>query len=113
MLDAYKRFFNNYANFNGRSTRGDYWYAFLTNFLVGFAIGFMGGFIPELSILPVLYALIIIIPGIAIVVRRLHDINKSGWFYFISFIPVVGTIILLVFLCSDSVDENNNYGRRV
>lgn len=117
MVEAYKRFLRNYANFNGRSTRSDYWYVFLANFLISFALGFIGGLIPDLagliSVLTTLYSLAVLVPGIAIVVRRLHDINKSGWYYFIALIPLVGFIILLVFLCTDSVNENNCYGTRV
>lgn len=117
MIDAYKRFLKNYANFSGRSTRSDYWYVILANFLIGFVIGFIGGLIPDLAgvtaLISGLYSLAIIIPGIAIVVRRLHDINKSGWFYFIALVPLVGVIILLVFLCTASVNENNRYGERV
>ncbi len=117
MVEAYQRLFRNYANFNGRSTRSDYWYVVLGNFLVGFVLGFIGGLIPDLagltSALTGLWSLVMIIPGIAIVVRRLHDINKSGWFYFIALVPLVGGIILLVFLCTASVNENNRYGERV
>lgn len=117
MVDAYKKFWKNYANFKGRSTRADYWWVILANFLVSFAIGFVLGFIGAseslLSICSGGYALAVIIPGIAITVRRLHDVNKSGWFYFISLIPLVGGIILLVFLCTGSVNENNRYGERV
>ena len=116
MIDAYKRFFINYANFNGRSTRSDYWYVVLANFLIGFVLGFIGGLFDlssTISTLTSLYSLATIVPSIALVVRRLHDINKSGWNYFIALIPLVGAIILLVYMCSDSVNENNQYGTRV
>ena len=119
MVEAYKKFWKNYANFNGRSTRSDYWLALLGNMIVGFVIGFVLGLIsgavdmPALIMLGYLYSLAMIIPSIAIVVRRLHDINKSGWYYFIVLIPFVGPIIGLVFLCTASVDENNQYGERV
>lgn len=117
MVDSYKKFLKNYANFNGRSTRADYWWVTLANIIISFVLGFIGGLIPDLAgltaMLTGLYSLAIIIPGIAIVVRRLHDINKSGWFYLIALIPLVGTIILLVFLCTPSVNDNNQYGERV
>ena len=80
---------------------------------LGFVLGFIGGLIPALagltSVLASLYSLAALIPGIAIVVRRLHDVNKSGWYYFIALIPFVGFILLLIALCTDSVNENNNY----
>lgn len=117
MIEAYKRFLKNYANFNGRSTRSDYWYVMLVNFLIGTGLGIIGGLIPDLYGITIgisyIYSLALLIPGIALVVRRLHDINKSGWYYFIVFIPFVGAILFLVYLCTASVNENNRYGERV
>ena len=117
MIEAYKKFFKNYVNFNGRSTRSDYWYVILINAIIGFVLGFIGGLIPDLegvtSVISTIYSIAVFIPGIAIAVRRLHDINKSGWFYLLSFIPLVGTIILIVFYCMASIDSNNKYGSRV
>lgn len=113
IVDAYKKFWQNFSNFKGRATRGEYWYVVLANFVIGFVLGFIGGLIPALagltSVLASLYSLAALIPGIAIVVRRLHDVNKSGWYYFIALIPFVGFILLLIALCTDSVNENNNY----
>ncbi|MBQ9833971.1 MAG: DUF805 domain-containing protein [Bacilli bacterium] len=113
MVEAYKSFLKNYANFKGRTSRSDYWFVFLANFLIGFVLGIIAGIVPSLSSaiysLTYIYQLAVLIPGIAIVVRRLHDINKSGWWYFIVLVPLVGWIILLVYLCTDSVNENNNY----
>lgn len=119
MVEAYKKFWKNFANFNGRSTRSDYWLALLANAIVAFVLGFVLGLIsgaldmPALILLGYLYSLAMIVPTIAIVVRRLHDINKSGWYYFIVLIPLVGPIIGLVFLCTPSVNENNQFGERV
>lgn len=110
MVEAYKKFLSNYANFNGRSSRSDYWYVILANFIIGIVLGLLGDFG---TILSSIYSIAIFIPGIALVVRRLHDINKSGWSYLFVLIPLVGWIILLVFLCTDSVNENNKYGERV
>ena len=117
IIDAYKKFLQNYANFSGRASRADYWYAVLANMIIGFVIGFVCGFIagiiPALAsitlIITSLYSLAILIPGISIVVRRLHDVNKSGWYYFIALIPLVGFILLLIALCSPSVNESNKY----
>ena len=113
MIDAYKRFFSNYANFNGRSTRSDYWYVILMNFLITFIIGWIGGLIPTLSdlfgTLSSIYSIAVFIPGIALVVRRLHDINKSGWFYLLELIPLVGSLIVLIFTCLKTVEVNNRW----
>lgn len=114
MVKAYKKFFINYANFKDRSTRSDYWYAVFFNLLIGFIVGIIGRIIPDFAlVLSLVYLLIIVVPGFAVVVRRLHDVNKSGWFYFIGVVPFVGFIILLIFLCMPSVDENNKYGKKV
>lgn len=112
MIDAYKRFWKNYVNFNGRSTRSDYWFVILDNFIIGFVLGLLVAFVPKLAFLSTLYSLVALIPGIALVIRRLHDINKSGWTYLMLLIPLVGWIIMLVFLCMPSVNENNKYGER-
>ena len=116
MVEAYKKFLTNYANFNGRSTRSDYWYVALANFIIGFVLGFIGGLLhieTITTVISAIYMLATLVPSIAIVVRRLHDINKSGWYYFMVFIPLVGIIILLVYLCTPSMDMNNPYGERV
>lgn len=115
MVDAYKRFLRNYTNFNDRSTRSDYWYVILANFLIGFGLGLIGGILGLagfISIISSLYSLAVLIPGIALFIRRLHDINKSAWWFFIALVPLVGGIVLLVFMCTDSVNENNKYGKR-
>ncbi len=115
MIDAYKRFWNNYTNFSGRSTRSDYWYVLLINIIIGAVLGFLGGLLNISSITLVLvsiYSLVALVPSIALFVRRLHDINKSGFWAFITFVPLVGEIILLVFLLTPSVDVNNKYGER-
>lgn len=66
----------------------------------------IGGFF---IILTIIWCLIILLPSLAVTVRRLHDAGYSGWFYFISFIPLIGAILLFVALCTDSV-EDNKYG---
>lgn len=114
MIEAYKKFFSNYANFKGCSSRSDYWWVVLCNFLVGFIIGFVSGLtgVQEITYLSYIYELAIIVPSIALIVRRLHDINKSGWYYFMILIPIAGPIIVLVYLLTDRV-EPNNFGERV
>lgn len=126
MIEAYKKFWSNYANFNGRTSRADYWWTFLANFLVGVVIGFVCGFISGLTgasngevslgiptLLSSIYSFVILVPSIAIGVRRLHDINKSGWYLLMGLIPLVGTIIILVYYLSNSVNTNNKYGQQI
>lgn len=107
---------DNYANFEGRARRQEFWMFYLFHiiiiFILAFVVGLMGGadgsFLPFIPLL--LYFLATIVPMIAVSVRRLHDTGKSGWYYLVSFIPYVGGIILLVLLAIDGDKETNQYG---
>ena len=112
MIEAYKKFWLNYTNFKGRASRSDYWYVVLANFIIGIIFGILGGSADTTNIFDIIYymyTLAILVPGLAICVRRLHDINKSGWYYLMILIPLAGPIIVLVYLCKASVNENNQY----
>jgi uncharacterized membrane protein YhaH (DUF805 family) len=98
-----------YADFEGRARRKEYWMFFLFNVIIGFVIGGLGALI-KLPIIGTLYSLAVLIPGIAVGVRRLHDIDKSGWWLLVSFIPIVGWIWLLVLLATDGTPGSNEYG---
>ncbi len=118
MIEAYKRFLRNYATFDGRSNRSDYWWVVLCNFIIGFVLGFLGGISGEtdggiFTTIAYLYSLATLVPGIALAVRRLHDVNKSGWYLLLGLIPVIGAIIILIYALTDSVNEGNKYGQRV
>ncbi len=97
-IDALK----NYANFNGRWTRKQYWMFFLFNFIISFALGFVGGLI-KFELIGTIYSLALLIPGIAAGVRRLHDVGKSGIFLII---PLYN----LILLCTASEQTDNGYG---
>jgi len=104
-----------YFEFSGRSRRKEYWYALLFVMLISIALVILefvlastGMWVP--GILTGLFCLAIIIPGLAVTIRRLHDINRSGWWYFINFVPIVGPIIFLVFMIQDSYNGTNPYG---
>ena len=105
-----------YADFKGRARREEYWMFVLFNIIVSFVIVLVFAGIgiaievPEIIGLSYIYYLAILIPSIAVVVRRLHDAGKSGWYYFISLIPIVGFIWLLVLLCTDSENGPNKWG---
>lgn len=103
-LDAVKLFFKNYTNFKGRSRRSEYWWFCLFNMIVSTLLGLI---IPDIA---GLWALVILVPTLSLVARRLHDIGKSGWWYLIGLIPLVGGIILLVWFCKDSTPETNQWG---
>ena len=101
-VDAIKLMFQNYVNFSGRSSRSEYWWAFLFNLLAGSVIGSIVALLPPLSIL----SLALTIPGLALAVRRLHDTGKSWVYLLIVFIPLVGSFILLYQLTKPSVGQN-------
>ncbi len=116
MIEAVKVFFRNYTNFNGRSTRADYWWVMLASFLFGICLGIVFGILrlPQQTVaaLEGLIYLALLIPSLALSVRRLHDINKSGWYLLMALIPLAGPIIVFIFYLTDSVNEGNNYGPR-
>tara|TARA_B100000795_G_C22604807_1_gene362700 strand:- start:96 stop:467 length:372 start_codon:yes stop_codon:yes gene_type:complete len=108
---------DNYANFSGRARRQEYWMFVLFNMIFAFLIAFVGGLLgvmfnaPELGMaLYGIYLLAIIIPSIAVLVRRLHDIGKSGAWFFISFVPFIGGIWLLILMCTEGEIIENQYG---
>lgn len=110
-LDVVK---NNYANFNGRARRKEYWGFFLVNFVLGIILsiifGILGSFLSVLAYIPYLVTLALLLPGIAVGVRRLHDLGKSGYFFFIVLIPLVGAIYLLYLFAQPGVEGANEYG---
>lgn len=128
LISAYKSMFKKYAQFSGRSRRSEYWYAALANFLIIFIAEIIfiiptvsafvldepsGGTLVGMGILYVLiviYSLAVIVPLLAMEIRRLHDIGKSGWYLLLGLIPWVGSIIILVFTCMDSQPGPNKYG---
>lgn len=103
--DAIKMAFEQYANFNGRSSRSEYWWWVLFTSLLGIIVSLF-----QSEIISGLVYLGIFLPSIAVGVRRLHDIGKSGWWYLINLIPLVGNIIFIVWACQDSQMHDNEYG---
>lgn len=115
-MNWYIEVFKKYAVFNGRARRKEYWYFVLFSILITIVLNiidiFAGTFNAEaqVGILGGLYGLAILIPGIAVGVRRLHDTNRSGWWMLIVLIPLIGAIVLIVFMVFDSNPEENQYG---
>jgi len=105
-----------YACFSGRARRQEYWLFVLFNFIAAFVVGFVGGFlagatgITAFAFLAPIYNLAVLIPGFAVLFRRLHDTGRSGWWWLIALVPFVGWIVLLVFCCLDSQPGENRYG---
>lgn len=105
-LDVLKK----YAVFSGRARRTEYWMFFLFNLIIAFVLGFVEGLAGGPGVIGVLYSLAVLIPGIAVSVRRLHDTDRSGWWLLIALIPLIGAIVLLVFMVQDGKPGQNQYG---
>jgi len=110
-LDALK----NYATFSGRATRQQYWMFVLFNIIIAILLGIIDGvfgFTNEdgMGLLGTVYSLAILIPAIAILARRLHDIGRTGWWILLLFIPLIGAIVILIFALLDSERNENEYG---
>lgn len=105
-----------YAVFSGRARRKEYWYFHLFNILVAFFVGVLdvvfGTFDPELALgyLSTIYVFTILIPTIAVAIRRLHDIGRSAWWLLLVFIPLIGSVVLFIFMLLDSNPGHNQYG---
>lgn len=112
----YLKVLNQYADFSGRARRKEYWMFVLFNMIFAFSAvildNILGIAMPEIGYGPIygLYALAMLIPGIAVTVRRLHDTGRSGWWILISIIPVIGAIWLFVLLVSEGDRGSNEYG---
>lgn len=109
-MNWYMEVLKKYAEFNGRARRTEYWMFFLFNLIISFVLGFIEGLMGGAGIIGMLYALAVLIPGIAVSVRRLHDTDRSGWWLLIAFVPLVGAIVLLVFMVQDSNPSANEHG---
>ena len=101
----------NYCNFSGRASRSEFWWFQLFGFILSTVIGIVFCWSQDtMSIVNCIVGLALFLPSLGLTVRRLHDIDKSGWWIFIGLIPIVGWIILLVWYCKDSQMEPNQYG---
>ncbi|PWG04415.1 DUF805 domain-containing protein [Polaribacter aquimarinus] len=120
-MDWYLKVLKQYADFSGRARRKEYWMFMLFHLIIIFLLSFLLGFSsndfgddsgPSPIVIGVLgiYFLATLIPSIAVTVRRLHDIGKSGWFYLLNFIPYIGGFIVLIFTCMDSENKTNQWG---
>jgi len=112
-LDVLK---NKYAMFNGRARRKEYWFFVLFNILASIALGIVDGITGTLNdemgvgLLGGIYWLAVLIPAIAVAVRRLHDTGRTGWWLLLCLIPVIGGLVLLIFMVFDSEPGDNQYG---
>jgi uncharacterized membrane protein YhaH (DUF805 family) len=105
----YQEALRKYADFSTRSRRREYWMFLLWNFVISIVLGAIGGLI-GLRWISYVYAIFVFVPGIAVSVRRLHDTGRSGWWLLLTFIPIIGWLVLLFFYVQDSAAGDNEYG---
>ena len=121
--EAIRSGFDNYVNFSGRASRSAYWWWVLFGVLVSLVTRVLDGLIGSnivrgdqfgtevsLGIISSLVGLALLLPSIAVLVRRLHDTDRSGWWYWIIIIPIIGWLVLIFFLASAGSPGENRYG---
>jgi uncharacterized membrane protein YhaH (DUF805 family) len=116
--DAVRAVMSKYAAFTGRARRSEFWYWFLAIILAEIVIGIIGGVLASASqslsvVSLLLYGVLVvatIVPSLAVTVRRLHDTGRSGWWWFISLVPAVGPILLIVWYCTPGTPGSNAFG---
>jgi uncharacterized membrane protein YhaH (DUF805 family) len=99
-----------FAKFDGRAGRAEFWWFVLANLIVSVVLQVLGNVTSLFTVLGFLYALAVLIPSIAVAIRRLHDTDKSGWLLLLALIPLLGFIILLVFYIQEGTKGPNQYG---
>ena len=115
-MNWYLKCWKQYADFSGRARRKEYWIFSLINYIIIFFLYILQIVMIESTlwlIFPIiffLYAVAGFLPGLAVNIRRLHDIGKSGWWYLIYLIPIIGAIWLTVLMCLDSEPGENQWG---
>jgi len=110
LIEIYKTvILKKYAEFNGRSRRREFWMFILANIIVAIVLGIIAGII-HARFLSILYSLAVIVPNIAIGIRRMHDINKSGFWILVGIIPFIGWIWFIILAVQEGTKGSNTYG---
>ena len=104
-----------YATFSGRAPRKEYWMYTLVYLIIGIIAAIIDAFVfglaeGSLGIFGLIVGLVHLLPSISVGVRRLHDINRSGWWYLIIFLPIIGFLLLLYWMIKSSDEGDNHYG---
>jgi uncharacterized membrane protein YhaH (DUF805 family) len=114
----YFKVLRQYADFTGRARRMEYWMFHLVNLIIGLLLAGLDGVfhldnnsgLLKIGLLQGLYSLLVLLPSWGVGVRRLHDTGRSGWWLLIAIIPLIGWIVLIVFLATDGDRQPNAYG---
>ncbi len=109
-VEAIRAGFSNYVNFSSRAIRSEYWYWVLFAIIGEIVAMIIDHILGIVGVYP-LFALAVFLPGIAVGVRRLHDLDRSGWWLLLSFVPLVGIIILIIWFCTQGTQGPNRFGQ--
>ena len=112
ITDWFKKGLRNYTNFSGRARRKEFWFFTLAQFIAVIIAMVLDSIIfdSDMGLFYVLVVLGLFIPSLSVTIRRLHDTSRSGWWFLLTLIPLVGAILLIVFLASDTKNETNQWG---
>ncbi len=109
-MSWYLAVLKNYTGFSGRASRTEYWMFALVNFVIVLVLYLLSAAAHGVLFLVIIYDLGVLLPSLAVGFRRLHDTNRTAWWLLIGLIPLIGTIVLLIFFCIDSTPGDNQYG---
>ena len=112
VIDWFKKGLRNYTSFSGRARRKEFWFFTLAQFILVFIAMVLDSIIfgSDTGLFYVLVGLGLFLPSLSVAIRRLHDTSRSGWWFLLTLVPLIGGIILLVFLASDTKPETNQWG---
>jgi uncharacterized membrane protein YhaH (DUF805 family) len=99
-----------YAQFTGRSGRAEFWWYVLAGLIIGIGFNILMAIASAFVFVYLIYALAVLIPGLAVAIRRLHDTDKTGWWLLIGLVPFAGIIVLIVFWATEGMPGPNKYG---
>ncbi len=108
--EAIKSGFSNYVNFSDRAARSEYWYWVLFVIIAEIVTSIIDYGVIGYNVTTALFGLAVILPGIAVSIRRLHDTDRSGWWVFLACIPLIGAIILIIWYCTAGTPGPNRFG---
>jgi uncharacterized membrane protein YhaH (DUF805 family) len=101
--------FSNYVNFRDRASRSEYWYWILFVIIADAVAGIIDAAL-DIHVVTSVFGLVTLIPNITVAIRRLHDLDRTGWWILIGFIPLVGWIVLLIWYCTRGTAGSNRFG---
>jgi len=101
---------NKYVEFSGRASRSEFWWFVLFSVIGNIITGILDEVLGTVAAINLLFSLAILLPSIAVGVRRLHDTDRAGWWLLLSFIPIVGWLVLLYFNVQKGTDGENRFG---